>query len=119
MIQLVAQIVEDVSGVSAESSKEAEDSEPPPEWSAQRTANAIYLFQVIRTLVSPTNSNHADVAAAQKTMYQCGRSKIILVRGGLWRWLERQDCFAKDSTLEERECFAEKCIAFNAGVVGK
>jgi hypothetical protein len=42
------------------------------EWSKQKTANVIFVFQVIRSLVSHDNPA-ACTQAAQKIMHQCGK----------------------------------------------
>ncbi|UJR31047.1 hypothetical protein I4U23_018557 [Adineta vaga] len=40
-------------------------------WSAQKVTNVHLLLQIIRTLVSPTNSNQ-NIVACQRTISQCG-----------------------------------------------
>ena len=53
-------------------------------WSEQKETNVLFLLQVIRTLVSPTNSSSSN-ASVQKAMFQCslfGRlCEILLAKG--------------------------------------
>lgn len=56
------------------------------EWPKQRTANVIFLLQIIRTLVSPDN-NSQNTHAAQKVLNQTSTkySKKLLTKSVIYR----------------------------------